>query len=74
MVVSMFGNQIMGDDNVGAMSEGLYNFPYVDSTSHEKGVPNEPMSWIGMGVEDEEMVEKAKQQPHFFDFLGLGKA
>lgn len=72
MVVSMFGNQIMGRDNVGAMSEGLYDFPYIDSTSHEKGVSNEPMSWIGMEGEDEE--EKAKQQPQFFDFLGLGTA
>ncbi|KAJ0247579.1 Transcription factor MYB117 [Hirschfeldia incana] len=74
MVVSMFGNQITGGDNVGAMSEGFYDFPYIDSTSHEKGVPNESMSWIGMGVEDEDVVEKAKQQPHFFDFLGLGTA
>lgn len=74
MVVSMFGNQIMGGDNVDVMSEGLYEYPYIDSTSHEKGVPNEPMSWIGMEGEDEEVVEKAKQQPHFFDFLGLGTA
>ncbi|CAH8349742.1 unnamed protein product [Eruca vesicaria subsp. sativa] len=74
MVVSMFSNQIMGGDNAGAMSEGLYNFPYVDSTSHEKEVPNDPMSWIGMEVEDEEVMEKAKQQPRFFDFLGLGTA
>lgn len=72
MVVSMFGNQIMGGDNVGVMSEGLYDYPYIDSTSHEKGVPNEPRSWIGMEGEDEEVVETAKQQPHFFDFLGLG--
>ncbi|ESQ34310.1 hypothetical protein EUTSA_v10008049mg [Eutrema salsugineum] len=72
MVVRMFGNQMMVGDNVGATSEELYNFPYIDSSSQETRMPNEPMSWIGMEVVDEEVVEKAKQQPHFFDFLGLG--
>ncbi|CAH2033859.1 unnamed protein product [Thlaspi arvense] len=73
MVVSMFGNQMMVGDNVSATSETLYHFPYIDSTSQEKRVPNEPMNWIGMEVvDDDQVVEKAKQQPHFFDFLGLG--
>ncbi|KAL1194530.1 Transcription factor [Cardamine amara subsp. amara] len=70
MVVSMFGNQMMVGDNVGATSDTLYNFPYIDTTSQEKADPNEPMNWIGM----EEVAEKAKKQPHFFDFLGLGTA
>ncbi|CAN6881557.1 unnamed protein product [Brassica oleracea] len=74
MVVGMFGNQMMIEDNVGATSEALYNFPYVDSMSQEKGVPNEAMNMIGMEVVDEEVAKKAKQQPHFFDFLGLGTA
>lgn len=74
MVVSMFGNQMMVGDNLGATSDALYNFPYTDSTSQEKSETNEPMNWIGMEVVDEEVVEKAKQQPHFFDFLGLGTA
>lgn len=73
MVVSMFSNQMMvGGDNVGATSEALHNFPYVDSMSQEKGVPNEAMNLIGMEVVDEEVAEKARQQPYFFDFLGLG--
>lgn len=74
MVVSMFGNQMMLGDNVGVTSDSLYNFPYTEPTSQEKADANEPMNWIGMEAVDEEVVEKAKQQPHFFDFLGLGTA
>ncbi|KAJ0257769.1 Transcription factor MYB117 [Hirschfeldia incana] len=74
MVVSMFSNQMMVGDNVGATSEALHNFPYLNSMSQEKGVPNEPMNLIGMEVVDEEVAEKARKQPHFFDFLGLGTA
>lgn len=70
----MFGNQMMVGDNVSATSDALYNFPYIDSTNQEKAEPNVPMNWIGMEAVDEEVVEKAKQQPHFFDFLGLGTA
>ncbi|KAF8103834.1 hypothetical protein N665_0183s0012 [Sinapis alba] len=72
MVVSMFSNQMMVGDNVGATSEALYNFPYLDSMSQEKGVPDEEINLIGM--EDEKVAEKAKQQPHFYDFLGLWTA
>ncbi|KAG7592880.1 Homeobox-like domain superfamily [Arabidopsis thaliana x Arabidopsis arenosa] len=74
MVVSMFGNQMMVGDNVGDTSDALCNFPYIDPRSQEKAEPNEAMHWIGMEAVDEEVVEKAKQQPHFFDFLGLGTA
>lgn len=66
-VVSMFGNQMMIEDNVGATSEALYNFPYVDSMSQEKGVPNEAMNLIGMEVVDEEVAElKGKAATTFF--------
>lgn len=70
----MFGNQMMVGDNVGATSDALYNFPYIDPTSQEKADPNEQMNWMRMETVDEEVAEKAKQQPHFFDFLGLGTA
>ncbi|KAL0695357.1 hypothetical protein Bca4012_062537 [Brassica carinata] len=72
MVVSMFGNNVMVSNNVGATSEALYNFPYLDPMSQEKGVPDEAMNLIGM--EDEKVAGKAKQQPHFYDFLGMWTA
>lgn len=72
MVVSMFGNQMMVGDNLGDTSDALCNYPYIDPRSQEKAEPNEAMHWNGMEAVDEEVVEKAKQQPHFFDFLGLG--
>lgn len=74
MVVSMFGNQMMVGDNVGATSDALCNIPHIDPSNQEKPEPNDAMHWIGMDAVDEEVFEKAKQQPHFFDFLGLGTA
>lgn len=73
MVVSMFSNQMMvGGDNVGATSEALHNFPYVDSMSQEKGVPNEAMNLIGMEVVDEEVAGEGKAATIFFRFSWLG--
>ncbi|EOA36636.1 hypothetical protein CARUB_v10011887mg [Capsella rubella] len=70
MVVSMFSNQMMVADNVGATSDALY----WNGSQGKEELDHEPMHWIGMEAVDEEVVEKAKQQPHYFDFLGLGTA
>ncbi|CAN8291598.1 unnamed protein product [Cochlearia groenlandica] len=66
MVVNMFGNQMMLG---GVTKERLYNLSYIDSAKSES---NEAKKWMGMDVVDEEVAEKAKKQPNFFDFLGVG--